>query len=135
MHDSQGQILLTFTFRVCQCSSCQERTLASSPQPSCLEDIELVQLITPMINAALTPNSPEQRTRVLSLQAAFPTAYNKHKTVSAGLALLKNRAAERTHMRQGWSGTARHNNPLGHLLPLQAQETRLEISLPIESST
>lgn len=38
-------------------------------------------------------------------------------------------------MRQGWSGTARHDDPLGHLLPLQAQVTRLEISLPIKGST
>lgn len=38
-------------------------------------------------------------------------------------------------MRQGWSGTARYNDPLGPLLPLQAQVTRLEISLPIKGST
>lgn len=38
-------------------------------------------------------------------------------------------------MRQGWSETTRHTDPLGRLLPLQAQVTGLEISLPIKGST
>lgn len=67
---------------VCQGNACQGRTLASSAQPPCLGEAELVQLITPTINTDLTPSSPEQTLRTLGLQAAFPGAENKYRAIS-----------------------------------------------------
>lgn len=82
MHDDQGEILLTFTSRGVPVQLLLRKDTCSSLQPSCLGETELVQLITPTINAGLTPSSPEQRPRVLGLQAAFPTAENKHRAIS-----------------------------------------------------
>lgn len=64
--------------------------------PLGLEQTELVQLITPILNTDLTPRSSEQRPRVLGLQAALPTAENMHDW-SAGPTFPKNRVAGRTH--------------------------------------